>query len=290
MKMMYSMKLIVSLALAIVMFPVTVSGQKFERLDSPNVTELLERLPFEAPYPIAREIRYIYSSVLELKKKEFDPFIVTNERPQYFELTKTGVIGEQTLQSQYSAFQAQGRTWINRNQDNWSASELQGYTSFQNSMESSMATMHSYYAVMGAMSGLAYSWTRNEAESLSTWARAVTKCSGESAPKGSVLHLNMMRLTKGERFKFHSANDFVLTATLERPDSTFVICTQVMQAWVNTKKEKVSPEEAVPFFESTAQEDKLELLKPTATNNFTHRFALLLNAAIEDIYAKLADQ
>jgi hypothetical protein len=283
------MKSIVSFSLSTLLFPAVIFGQNIERFDSPNVISLLDRLPYEAPYPMAREIRYIYSSVLELKKKKFEPYLVTNERPEYFEITKQGVT-DQVLQSQYSAFQSQGKSWISKNQDRWSATELQGYTSFQRSMESSMATMHTYYAMMGALSGLAYSWTKKEAESLSNWASSVTKCTGESAPEGSILHLNMMRLTKGERFKFHSANDFVLTATLEKPDSTFVICTQVMQFWVNTKNEKVAPEESVPFLESTASEEKLEILKPAATNGFTHRFALLLNAVIEDLYVKLGDQ
>jgi hypothetical protein len=140
---------------------------------------------------------------LELKKKKFEPYLVTNEDESYFKLTKKGVSGLELI-GQYSAFEQQGRTWINKNQDKWSANELAGYTSFQRSMEGAMSTMHTYYSLMGALSGLAFSWTMKEAQALSDWTSAVTHCTGSDAPDRSILHLNMMRLTKGERFKFHS--------------------------------------------------------------------------------------
>jgi hypothetical protein len=262
-----------------------VHPQGVKSFDSPNVTDLVNALPFEAPYPIVREIRYTYGSILELKKKEFEPYIVTDEHPDYFEITKQGVAGR-VFQEQYNSFKEQGQDWIKRNESNWSSSELASFMSFQSSMEGSMSAVHAYYSIMGAMSGLAYAWTKSEAESLVSWTSHVTRCRGESASDRSVLHLNMMRLTKGERFKFHSSNDFIVTATLELAD-TVLISTQAMQFWVNTNKNVVSPTDAVPIFQSTASPDKLEILKPVSKNGFTLRFALLINAAIQDIYQRL---
>jgi hypothetical protein len=129
-----------------------------------------------------------------------------------------------------------------------------------------------------------------EAQKLSDWTASITHCVGSDAPEGSILHVNMMRLTKGERFKFHSANDFLLTATLMHGDSVIAISTQAMQFWVNTKRAIVAPEDAVPYYESTATEEQLKLLEPVAINGFTHRFALLFNYVVKDIYAQLENK
>ena len=91
--------------------------QKVKKLfDSPNVTELLNNLPYEADHPIVKDIRFIYASVLELKKKKFEPYLVTNEDEKYFKLTKKGVSGLE-LNGQYDAFQKQGRDWIKKNDE-----------------------------------------------------------------------------------------------------------------------------------------------------------------------------
>lgn len=258
--------------------------------DSPNTQTFVDNLPFVADYPIAREIRYTYGSVLELKRKEFDPYIVTNEDSDYFEVSEQGISG-QVLNSQYQAFRDQGRSWIDKNADKWSASELRGYTSFQNKMENTMSAVHSYYAIMGALASLGNALIKKEAQSLTDWAASVTRCIGSEAPEGSILHLNMIRLTKGERFKFHSSNDFIVTVTLERGDGTILVNTQVMQLWRNTKKRIVAPESAIPYFERTISEEKLNLIsKPLVQNNFTHRFALLINTGIKELYTSLTEE
>jgi hypothetical protein len=82
----------------------------------------------------------------------------------------------------------------------------------------------------------------------------------------------------------------MVTAKLMHGDSVVAISTQAMKFWVNTKKVIVAPKDAVPYYESTATEAQLALLKPTEINGFTHRFALLLNAAVEDIYSQLEEK
>ena len=261
--------------------------QDVKAFDSPNIETLLKKLPFVADRPIARETRYIYSSVLELKKKVFDPFYVTNEDRGYVRKTTPGTSWNDIADVQLESISKSGREWIKKNESNWSATEMEGYMAFQQSMENSISTMQTYFAAMDALSALAYSWARKDAERLSEWTASVTKCISPEAPEGSILHLDIMRFTKGERFKFHSSNDFIVIATLESFDGKMISSTRAMQMWRNTKKKIVAPENAIPIFEFSAAEEKMDILEPVSKDTFIARHALLINAAVEDLYMRL---
>ena len=277
-------RLVVVAALILSVF--CAEAQGLMKGDSPNVTALMEKLPFVAGQPIAREIRYIYSSVSELNGKMGDPFYVTNEDENYKRQPTPGTSWDEIPNDQLDAFSRSGRDWIKENEASWSATEMEGYMAFQQSMDRSMSALHTYFSVMSSLSALAYGWAEKDAGRLTTWTANTTKCIGDAAPQGSILHLEIMHVITGEKFKFHSANDFIVIATLES-NGKMISSTRAMQMWINTKKKRVSPANMVPMYHENASQEVLEILKPVTKNGFLPRHAMLINAAVEDIYNRL---
>ena len=288
---MHIQKAILSLSLGviIVLFPDIIHAQ-LKTSASTNFPALIKKLPNEVDRPLAREIRYTYGSALELqgkKKKTKDPFVVTNEEDGYERKTTTGTEWNDFLNYQAESLDQSHKDFLDKYEEQLSVEAMEGYMAINRSVQTSIAALQTYLAVMGALSSLAVAWAEKDASSLVSWTETTTKCIGNEAPEGSVLHLEVMWLVKGQSFKFHSENDLWVIATLETGDGRWITSQQTMQMWVDTKKKKVSPENRVPLHDSIPDE-KRELLDPLyKRNGILPLQAILVNAAVQDLDLRL---
>ncbi|MCZ6519981.1 MAG: hypothetical protein O6848_00615 [Bacteroidetes bacterium] len=277
------------LSLIIFLLPL-ISQAQLKISASTNFPALIKKLPNEVDRPLAREIRYTYGSALELqgkKKKTKDPFVVTNEQDHYERKTTPGTDWNYYFKYQAKSMDQSHIDFLDKYEDQLSVEAMEGYMAIKRSVQTSIAALQTYLAVMGALSSLAVAWAEKDASTLVSWTETTTKCIGNEAPVGSVLHLEVMWLVKGQSFKFHSENDLWVTATLETGDGRWVTSRQIMQMWVDTKKKKVSPENTVPLHESIPDEKK-ELLDPLyKRNGILPLQAILVNAAVQDLELRL---
>ena len=275
----------------VLLFPGTGYGA-LKRSVSENFPALLEKLPYEAERPFAREIRYIYASALELKGKAKDPFVVTNEPEGYEKRTTprtdwSSILDQQAFDQQAQSMDQSNRAFLDKYDDRMSVEETESYLAMNRSVQTSIAALQTYFAVMDGLAAFARASAHKEANSLVSWTESTTKCIGDEAPEGSILHLEIMWLTKGQSFKLHSASDISVIATLETGDGRMISSYQIMQKWIDTKKTIVSPEGALLMYE-TIPEEKKKLLSPLLEKHgILPLEAVLINAAIEDLYLRL---
>ena len=260
---------------------------QIKRSVSTNFPSLLEKLPYQTNKPLAREIRYTYASALDLlgKKKPKDPFVVSNEKEGYERQTTTGTDWNRYLNQQAKSMDQSNRDFLDKYESGMSPETMESHLAMNRSIQTSIGTLQAYLSIMGGLSALAVNWANKEAMALASWTETTTKCIGDEAPEGSVLHLEVMWLVKGRSFKFHSENDIWVIATLETGDERWISTKQIMQMWVDTKKTKVSPEGALPFnYLEDISEEHRELLAPLAKKHGILPFhGMLVNAAVEDL-------
>jgi len=267
-----------------------VSQAQLKTSMSTNFPAQIKKLPNEVTRPLAREIRYTYGSALELqgkKKKAKDPFMVTNEEDNYERQTTPGTEWNDYFKYQAESLNQSHKDFLEKYENQLTLEATESYMIINQSIQTSMTALHTYAAVMGALSSMAIATAEKNASTLVSWTETITKCIGNEAPEGSVLHLEVMWLVKGQSFKFHSENDLWVIATLETGDGRWLTSRQIMQMWVDTKKKKVSPEKTVPLHESIPDE-KRELLDPLyKRNGILPLQAILVNAAVQDLDLRL---
>jgi len=256
---------------------------------SPNFLDLLEKVPYVTEKAIAKEIRYIYASAkdLEDKKKPEEPFVVTNEEKEYQPQTTPGTEWNDLLESQAQAIDRSHQDFMDKYEDQLTLTEMEGYMAMNQSVQTSIAALQTYLSVMGALSSLAVAWAEKDAGRLVDWTQEKTKCIGQEAKEGSILHLEIMWLVKGRSFKFHSESDIRVTATLETGDGRWITSKQMLQMWVDTKKVTVSPDNSIPYHENLTDEDKDDLDPLIKKSGILTLQAILINAAVEDLDMRL---
>ena len=174
------------LSLIIFLLPL-ISQAQLKISASTNFPALIKKLPNEVDRPLAREIRYTYGSALELqgkKKKTKDPFVVTNEEDGYERQTTSGTEWTDFLNYQAESLDQSHKDFLDKYEDQLSVEAMESYMVINHSVQTSIAALQTYLAVMGALSSLAVAWAEKDASTLVSWTEITTKCIGNEAPEG----------------------------------------------------------------------------------------------------------
>jgi hypothetical protein len=263
---------------------------------SPNYTELLAAVPFQADRPIAREIRYVYFSGGYLGGKAGNPIVATNE-------DLSGQQGSASAQLQVAPPASAGTRWsdvtsahareASRRGDHSHAATLHGIATAQAETEIAMAntvnavntTFNLYFGTMAAMRAAAQGSQESGGRALHDWAVQKTGAIGSTAPARSVLYLMIADLSHLERFDLDSRWDFVVTATLSDASGRVIESTQTLDLRTHSGDDTKPPPGYV----------MLERLPPERSREFEALGSLpfgflkatLINGAIADLYQRL---
>lgn len=285
----------------LVLAMLAVSGcSSVSHLASPNMAPIIERFPFQADRPIARELRYTYmnTSVIDgqpAKKPLFsaDPATRAQGRsapPPAVVLAAASTPGPQ-VSDQLSR---QADEMVKRGESPRRVEQVRanavGQLQAEISLQRAQATANFVFAAAGMLSSLevlAQGWNDTSADVLGKWFRQNTRVIGPEAPEGSVLQLDFIYVLRGQSWKLESQQDFLVHATLRDGRGRTLESKQGVQVYNFTGKSSTTmqvPADVFNLESGWAYAAKQPLLKDLiADSPFSVYLAFIACTALADL-------
>lgn len=286
-------------ALLAVLFAVAGCG-KFTYSISPHYPESLAAVPFKADRPIARKLKYVFFSGLELDGRVGTPLIATNYAPSAGgspgfampEMLAAGAGGEQS--DKYSALareaSAKGDNLGAAIYSGLAVSSLETEVAMNNMVSNVNNTLAIYFGTMDALAGLGRALHEKEGLNLYDWTVTKTGVIGDAAPPGSVLHMSIFKLDYVRRFDADSRMAFVVNATLVDGKGDVVASKQGIDVYTHSGDDTSPPAGFVsfqPFAPPPQQATDDKLFAEFKYMMYGHVFAAAINDAVANIYRQL---
>jgi len=290
------------------------SGCSIHAYVSENHAAIAQQVPFRSERPLAREIKFVVAdgnivsgvggntsflvstnleSKEELNRHGIDYIRQNYQGIEAKHFVSASALTEQVLY-QESNLAAKGRA-AHAKQAGGQALTLNEAAATQTlglskSIDQSVALMNVSIATADALRGWAKVEHEKDARALIDWVTRNTGAVGESAPEGSVLYLDFVRVLEGKSFQFASESDLIVTATLEQPGREAIRSRRAIQLSIYSGGAP-SPEqiEAKAVYKEIASPlAKQPEMKPMTKVLYGVDFAALANSAIVDLYEQLA--
>jgi len=186
---------------------------------------MIEQLPFHAPAPIAREVRYTFYLQTILNGKVQDPAFATNEssagsmQHALPSIALPGPTSGKAMSDVYERKQADARADGNRVMEQHYAS--MSYSALQSEIATGRlnAQIGLMTTSLNALATIGQALRDESARTLANWTTQTTGAVAPTAPPGSVLHLAFFEFVYSSRFALESRCELIVTATLETPGS-----------------------------------------------------------------------
>jgi hypothetical protein len=264
--------------------------------------KMIDEIPFRADYPIAREIRYFLYDNIVMNDKRGRPLIATNEvdikggKPGTFTPIDIPSASPGTNWSDiYARKTTDARSAGRHDKVRFYSSLSQSHLEVEmamNNMVNNVSTMFSIYSgTMQILGIVAQAWLESTAAELAKWTAETTRCVGDSAPEGSILHLEIFKVLYGKKWNLDSRIDFIVTATLE--DGKGAVIKSVRNLGLLTygkgKDNADAGEGFVLLNRETYSTDRLSMMESLKNHAWGIQYAVLINSAIADLYARIEE-
>ncbi len=280
---------------------------------SSDFARYVEEVPLNADRPIARELRFVFADGNRISGLGGSTrFLVTTNESSGETLQSRGLryiherypgIEAKHFQST-SALQEQvflqtrdlaapGRAALDKSSagESLSAREQGAAATFEASarLDQAVGLMNASLAATQALDALVKAWHASDGHALASWVRSHTGAIGDSAPEGSVLYVDFVRVLSAQSFTTSSNTDFVVSARLERPGRKTLHAVRGMEYSVSTGEPPPASQLAGLTDYRAAKAPLLERPAMQSIKNITYAFehATLANAAIADLYRQL---
>ncbi len=265
---------------------------------NPSYSVMVDRFPFHAKRPIAREIRYSYVTNFILNGKD---------HPRY-------AADQQTLEAHYGVpryevpvVTSSGRRlsddYSQRGRDASSKGEHKSAQSFHElaesqaraemSMQRTQASvglaMSSYGAFMAAGNAWVQATTERTAAALRDWVVNSNGAIGPEAPKGTVLQLDVRNIFDAKRFQLESRRDILVTATLRDARGRTLVGGSAWQLYALKREgSKLEvPDDLVDIHRGMLPEEKKAHMESVAGLPEGYFLAMTVDDAVANLYERL---
>ncbi len=272
---------------------------------SANRSELVDKFPFRAARPIARELRYTYVSATVLGTDVGQPLVsadaatrselppgrhVVSLAAQPLPQQSGGTKWSEIFAERAAEARRDGRTQDAALNTQLSQANLGTELATARMVSSASGVFAIYAGAVQALRAVGQGIVDGTAVGLRDWITANTGAIGPAAPEGSVLRLQLFAVANGEKFKSEIRLDYVAIATLEDGRGRTVQSARSWQVWghkaegsafkIPADVTRFDPAHMVPA-------DKQGLLQPLSNKAWAPQLALAANAAVADLYARL---
>ena len=267
---------------------------------SEEYPKMIEEAPFRADYPIAREIRYTLYDNTVMNGKSGKPLIATNEvdtsAGKSVSSTPINIPGPSsgTRWSEIYAQKASDARSSGRHDDanfyNRQSKALLETEMAMDGMVNNVSAMFAVYSgTIQVLAAVAQAWHEDTAMALAEWAVDTTRCVADSAPRGSVLHIEAFKVLYGKSWHVDSEIDFIVKATLE--DGKGGVIRSVRNARLLTYGERKDKADAEKGFAPHSYDLYAPPKFPAWMKNhaWAYQYAVLINSAIADLYARIEE-
>lgn len=197
------------------------TGCNLTQSASPVYADFCELVPYRCDEPLARELRYTYTSSSDIKAGP-DGFVSVADDTTMAEYRTTNDIALLTSEPKLSAAYAERADAASAAGDTQGALVYRDVALSAAEVEVAMSQIDqaanmisSYASAMSALGALAPVLAHSSATMVTGWVTANTGAIGASAPEGSVLHVNINKLAKATAFTTTSRIEFEVTAVLD---------------------------------------------------------------------------
>lgn len=279
---------------------------------SDNYVDMSKQISFKGKEPIARELKFVYadgniisgvggkthfllatnlSSTQEVNKR--GAHYIKDKYPgvkdEHFENTAEL---NRVIYLQEPDFSAKARA-ASEKMDSGEPLTLTESGAYQTremakSFDNSIALMNTSLATVSALKSLVKAMHEKHGYQLKNWIEENTGAIGSSAPKGSILNIDFIRVLKGESFNYSSDTEFIVSAYLVRKNRKTIYSTRGIVMKVFSDKPEPTQTKNMILYKNAAShitdKPKIQQMKSMM---FGVEFAALANAAINDIYQQL---
>ncbi len=279
---------------------VNLTGCAVNRCVSPSFTKLIDDMPFKAEYPIAREIGITYSYTQELDGKLSDPAICSNEKNQPGNTENSSTtpwynMPQPTSTTKWSEIYDQKATDARFRGDfsnakfysQSAANSLEVEIAMENMVNNVNTAFATYNATVEVLRVISDAIMKNKINKTQEWIINTNGCIGDTAPEGSILHLDMKWILHGNKFQLDSKNLFVVTAVLEDGKGNNVQSVKSFELYAYKENKPADSSEFISFTQDTIPAEKQAAYEPMKKLVCGQEHVLLVNSAIADLYTRI---
>lgn len=265
---------------------------------SAGMTPMVEGFPFQAPRPVARELRYTFMSLIVLDGKEHKRTIAADDVTRAQGKVAPGAVfasataparrvsdditrRAQDLQKRG----ADGRTVAAMHSQAASTAATEAALGRAQAGVGAMSAFMNFTAVL-AQSGqwLTDAW----AARLGEWVRRNTGTVGPAAPEGSVLQVDFLFMSTGKAYGVDSRSDFVVHATLLDRGGRKISGRAGYEMYTYMGQSTIAiPPDAVVVQPGIVSAEKQPVLKDVVGDPYSPPLAVAASAALADLYRQL---
>jgi hypothetical protein len=279
--------------------PSTVNAQLVQHV-SESYPRMVAELPFQAPAPIARELKFTVYRQMILKGEPQRPVFATNEDsrgPTPYAIPQAVMPSLDTGASLTALYERKREDARSDGNGVMEAhySRMSDYAhQSQVASERLNAQLGLMISGMDALATIGQALLDENARTISEWVATTTGAVGPAAPEGTVLHLGFFEYVHAERFAIESRAEFVVTATLEMPnDETAAQSAHTTELYTYRKR---NPEAATPRPGFVLDNDDTQRVAQAAVNAkringipFGIHHAIVGHATLAGLYAQIAE-
>lgn len=268
-------------------------GMKFHV--SPSYGAAIQKLPFRAPRPLARELRYTYVQNVVNEGDPGKPLVASD--PTTREQLSNGMsLPEVSRGTKWSEIYEQKAAEARTKGDNdkaalysgLSSSTLQTEQATYRMVSGAMTVFAIYNSAMAALAGAAQAFVDSEGEAMRDWVLANSGVIGESAPPGSVLSIHFFTVFNAVG-SLESDADFTAIVVLNDGHGRTL---ESAGAWTQYARRE-EPKHAVPEDAQPVQPDTIvppqhrALFEPLSSKPYAAKMLFAANAALADLSARI---
>ncbi|MBW2294823.1 MAG: hypothetical protein JRG94_21300 [Deltaproteobacteria bacterium] len=265
---------------------------------TPSFPDMVERFPFHAKRPIAREIRYSYATNMILNGKDHPRYASDHQTleahhgvPRYEvpAVTNSG----RTLSDDYSQrgrdASAKGKHQAAQTYHELAESQARAEMSMQRTQASVGLAMSTYSGLVTAGNAWVQATTERTAVALRDWVVNSNRAIGPEAPKGTVLQLDVRNIFDAKSFQLESRRDILVTVTLRDARGRTLVGGSAWQLYgLKREGSKLEvPNDLVDIHRGSLPEEKKAQMESVAGLPEGYFLAMTVDDAIANLYERL---
>jgi hypothetical protein len=264
----------------------------------PSFSVMVDRFPFHAKRPIAREIRYSYATNFILNGKDHPRYAADHQTleahrgvPRYEVpvVTSSG----QRLSDDYSQrgrdASSEGQHQTAQSYHELAESQARAEMSMQRTQASVGLAMSTYSGLMSAGNAWVQATTEKTAVALRDWVVNSNRAIGPEAPKGTVLQLDVRNIFDAESFQLESRRDILVTATLRDARGRTLVGGSAWQLYALKREgSKLEvPNDLIDIHRGILPEEKKTHMESVASLPEGYFLAMTVDDAVANLYERL---